>query len=162
MKKYLYYVICILSVLTVFFAGCKDKNAPESFNGNVARPTWTAPGVSDITSSMTAVIKVDLKAQYPETAADWQPSVNDLLAAFSGETCLGVAQPQDGLFFLYIASSTSSSASDPTSNSEAVTLRYYCAHYKNLFEAKDAFRFINDDHLGTIAEPFKPAFVVAK
>ena len=103
MKKYLYYVICILSVLTVFFAGCKDKNAPESFNGNVARPTWTAPGVSDITSSMTAVIKVDLKAQYPETAADWQPSVNDLLAAFSGETCLGVAQPQDGLFFLYIA-----------------------------------------------------------
>jgi len=24
------------------------------------------------------------------------------------------------------------------------------------------FRFINDDHLGTTAEPFKPAFVVAK
>ena len=147
MKKYLYYVICILSVLTVFFAGCKDKNAPESFNGNVARPTWTAPGVSDITSSMTAVIKVDLKAQYPETAADWQPSVNDLLAAFSGETCLGVAQPQDGLFFLYIAAPV-------TGNPSSVTLRYYCAHYKNLFEAKDAFRFINDDHLGTIAEPF--------
>ncbi|MBR6167198.1 MAG: hypothetical protein IKM83_01205 [Paludibacteraceae bacterium] len=155
MKKYLYYVICILSVLTVFFAGCKDKNAPESFNGNVARPTWTAPGVSDITSSMTAVIKVDLKAQYPETAADWQPSVNDLLAAFSGETCLGVAQPQDGLFFLYIAAPV-------TGNPSSVSLRYYCAHYKNLFEAKDAFRFINDDHLGTIAEPFKPAFVVAK
>ena len=70
MKKYLYYVICILSVLTVFFAGCKAKHAPESFNGNVARPTWTAPGVSDITSPMTAVLKVDLKAQYPETAAD--------------------------------------------------------------------------------------------
>jgi hypothetical protein len=104
---------------------------------------------------MTAVIKVDLKAQYPETAAGWQPGVNDLLAAFSGETCLGVAQPQDGLFFLYIAAPV-------TGNSSSVTLRYYCAHYKNLFEAKDAFRFINDDHLGTIAEPFKPAFVVAK
>ena len=79
---------------------------------------------------------------------------NDLLAAFSGETCLGVAQPQDGLFFLYIAAPV-------TGNPSSVTLRYYCAHYKNLFEAKDAFRFINDDHLGTIAEPFIPAFVCA-
>ena len=155
----------MLAVVALCFAGCKkDKNDPEqqtqpqqteTLAGNVARPTWTAPGVSDITSSMTAVIKVDLKAQYPETAADWQPSVNDLLAAFSGETCLGVAQPQDGLFFLYIAAPV-------TGNPSSVTLRYYCAHYKNLFEAKDAFRFINDDHLGTIAEPFKPAFVVAK
>ena len=153
MKKL--YFICMLAVVAICFAGCKDKNAPESFNGNVARPTWTAPEVSDMSSSMTAVVKVDLKAQYPETAADFVLVDNDLLAAFSGETCLGVAQPQDGLFFLYIAAPV-------TGNPSSVTLRYYSAHYKNLFEAKDAFRFINDDHLGTTAEPFKPAFVVAK
>ena len=154
MKKL--YFICMLAVVVICFAGCKkDTNAPETFNGNVARPTWTAPGVSDITSSMTAVIKVDLKAQYPETAADWQPSVNDLLAAFSGETCLGVAQPQDGLFFLYIAAPV-------TGNPSSVTLRYYSAHYKNLFEAVNAFPFVNDTQQGTVAEPFKPAFVVAK
>ena len=77
---------------------------------------------------MTAVVKVDLKAQYPEKASDWQLNDNDLLAAFNGETCLGVASPKEGLFFLYIAGTEG-----------AVTLRYYSAHYKNFFEAKDAF-----------------------
>ena len=149
-------LIAVLTVLTVFFAGCKkDTKAPESFNGNVARPTWTAPEVSDMSSSMTAVVKVDLKAMYPSRAADFVLNDNDLLAAFSGETCLGTAQPQEGLFFLYIAAPV-------TGNPSSVTLRYYSAHYKNLFEAVNALTFANDAHLGTIAEPFKPAFVVAK
>ena len=155
----------MLAVVTICFAGCKkDKNDPEqqtqpqqteTLAGNVARPTWTAPEVSDMSSSMTAVVKVDLKAQYPETAADFVLDNNDLLAAFSGETCLGTAQPQEGLFFLYIAAPV-------TGNPSSVTLRYYSAHYKNLFEAVNALTFANDAHLGTIAEPFKPAFVVAK
>ena len=163
MKKL--YSICMLAVVALCFAGCKkDKNDPEqqtqpqqteTLAGNVARPTWTAPEVSDMSSSMTAVVKVDLKAQYLETAADFVLDNNDLLAAFSGETCLGTAQPQEGLFFLYIAAPV-------TGNPSSVTLRYYSAHYKNLFEAVNALTFANDAHLGTIAEPFKPAFVVAK
>ena len=154
-KTYLYSVLCILSVLTVFFAGCKDQNQPESFQGNVARPTWTAPEVSDMTSSMTAVIKVDLKAQYPNQAADFVLDDNDLLAAFSGDTCLGTATPQECLFFLYIGAPV-------TGTPSSVTLKYYSAHYKNLFEAKDAFPFQNDAHLGTVAEPLAPTFVVTK
>ena len=145
----------MLAVVAICFAGCKDKNAPESFNGNVARPTWTAPEVSDITSSMTAVIKVDLKAQYPDLAADFVLNANDMLAAFSGETCLGTAQPQEGLFFLYIAAPV-------TGNPSSVTLRYYSAHYKNLFEASDAFVFHKDDRLGTPDNPLVPTFVVVK
>jgi len=157
MKKSFIFALCSLSmVMLVLFSGCKkDKEqAPETFVSDMARPVWTAPEKSDMTSSMTAVVKVDLKAQYPNIAADFALNDNDLIAAFAGETCLGVAQPQDGLFFLYIAAPV-------TGNPSSVTLRYYCAHYKNLFEAKDAFRFINDDHLGTIAEPFIPAFVCA-
>ena len=96
-----------------------------------------------MTSSMTAVIKVDLAAQYPDKASDFVLDDNDLLAAFSGETCLGTATPQDGLFYLFVAGI----------NNDPVTLRYYSAHYKNLFEAKDAFPFVNDNHLGTVAEP---------
>ena len=156
MRKHLYiFVLCTLSLCTL--VGCKDKNAPESFYGNVERPTWTAPEVSDITSSMTAVIKVDLKAQYPETAADWQRSGNDLLAAFSGETCLGVGawKEEAGAYWLYIAAPV-------TGNPSSVTLKYYSAHYKNLFIAADAFIFHNDDHLGTVAEPLMPTFVVVK
>ena len=146
----------LLLAAALCFAACKkDKNEPETFNGDVARPTWTAPTKYDYSSSMTAVIKVDLKAQYPDKAADFVLDSNDLLAAFSGETCLGTASPQDGLFFLYIASPV-------TGKPSSVTLRYYSAHYKNIFEAKNSFAFQNDAHIGTVAEPFKPAFVVAK
>ena len=152
MEKYL--SIFVFCTLLLFATGC-NQNAPESFNGDVARPTWTAPEVSDMSSSMTAVVKVDLKAQYPETAADFVLDDNDLLAAFSGETCLGTAQPQEGLFFLYIASPV-------TGNPSSVTLRYYSAHYKNLFIAADAFPFRNDDHLGTVAQPLTPKFTVVK
>ena len=156
MKKLMIIASCALLLLA---AGCKEKNQPESFVGKVERPTWTAPSDYDYTSSMTAVVKVDLKAQYPETASDFVLDDNDLIAAFSGETCLGVASPNDGLFFLYIAYPSSLQRGD---GGRLVTLRYYSAHYKNLFEAKDAFPFVNDDHLGTIAEPLAPAFVVVK
>ena len=156
MKKLMIIASCGLLLLA---AGCKKDEPkpdpqPQSLTANVARPTWAAPEDYDYTSSMIAVIRVDLRAQYPDQAADWQLSEQDLIAAFIGDECLGVAQPQDGLFYLYVAS--------PTSNSEAVTLRYWSAHYKNLFEAKAAFPFENDDKLGTVAEPFTPTFVVVK
>ena len=141
--------------LLLLAAGCKEQNKPESFAGNVAKPTWTVPADYDYTSSMTAVVKVELAAQYPDKGADFVLDSNDLLAAFSGETCLGIASPQDGLFYLYIAA--------PTANGNAaVTLRYYSAHYKNLFEAKDAFPFANDTQQGTVATPFVPMFTVVQ
>ena len=143
----------LLCALLLLAAGCKKdpKVEPETFVSNVSRPSWTAIAVPDMTSSMTAVVKVDLKAQYPEIAADWQLKDEDRLAAFISDNCVGVASPKEGLFFLYIAGTEG-----------AVTLRYYSAHYKNLFEAKDVFPFRNDDHLGTVAEPITPAFVVVK
>lgn len=147
-------VLCILSAIAVFFAGCQ-KNEPETFFSDKTRPSWTSPQKSDMSSSMTAMVKVDLKAQFPEKAADFVLDANDLLAAFSGETCLGTASPQDGLFFLYIASPV-------TGNPSSVTLRYYSSHYKNIFEAKDAFTYGNEETLGSPTTPLTPAFVVAK
>ena len=163
-------VFCALLLLAV---GCKkEQNAPEqeqpeqsqpqpqpqpdpepteTLAGNVARPSWTAPDVYDMTSSMTALVKVDLKAQYPKLAADYKLDANDVLGAFSGDTCLGVGKIVDGLFFIYI---------DATEG--AVTLRYWSAQYKNLFEAKDAFPYANESSLGTLAEPLVPAFTVVK
>ena len=153
-KKHLYiFVLCTLSLCTL--VGCKDKNTPETFASDQPRPTWATLENYDYNSSMTAVVKVDLKAQYPDQAADFVIKDDDLLAAFSGETCLGTASPEEGLFYLYIAAPV-------TGNPSSVTLRYYSAHYKNLFEAANAFTFQNDAHLGTIAEPFVPTFVVAK
>ena len=156
MKKSFIFALCSLSiVLLVLFSGCKNKEQdPETFVSDKTRPVWTAPEKSDITSSMTAVVKVDLKAQYPSIAADFVLNENDLLGAFAEEQCLGVAQLQEGYFFIYINS--------PAESSSQVTLRYYSAFYKNLFEAKDAFPFKNDDILGTIADPYIPALVVVK
>lgn len=164
-KFSLYSVLCILSVLAVSFAGCKKDSEKEPDNpqpqttlyGSVARPAWTAPEKFDLTSSMTAVVKVDLKAQYPDLAADFVLNDNDLIAAFAGETCLGVAAPDEGLFYLYIAG-----PNEQMVNEQMVNLKYYSAHYKNLFEAKDAFLFKNDDILGTIADPYIPSLAVVK
>ena len=154
-KLGLYSVLCILSALAVLLAACDDKNKPtptpteKDLYGNAACPTWTAPANPDPNTSMTAVIAVQKLAGV--TIPDSVVSANDMLAAFSGETCLGIAKYNEGLFFLYIAS--------PTSNSAAITLKYYSAHYTNLFIAADAFPFVNDTQQGTPDTPFIPAFV---
>ena len=162
-KHGLLVVLCTLAL--VAFVGCKnEEKESETFVGNVSRPAWTAPADYDYTSSMTAVVKVDLKAQYPVTGKDFVLNDSDLLAAFSGETCLGVVEPlslegdpAEALFFLYITT-PSPFKGEP----EGVSLRYYSTHYKNLFEAKDAINFVNDAHLGTVDEPLVPSFVVVK
>ena len=145
-----------LIAITVLFAACDKKDDPtpeKNLYGDIARPAWTAPANPDPNVSMTAVIAVQKLAgvNIPDSVV----SANDVLAAFSGETCLGIAKYEEGLFFLYIASPV-------TGNPSSVTLRYYSAHYTNLFIAADAFPFVNDTQQGTTAEPFKPAFVVAK
>ena len=161
MKKHLYiFVLCTLTFGTL--VGCKnDKDKePETFISNVSRPAWTIPTDYDYSSSMTAVVKVDIAAQYPDKAADFQLNDKDLLAAFSGEECLGVASPQDGLFYLYIAAPSGSNGQ--IVNGQMIKLVYYSAHYKNLFEAADAFPFANDTQQGTVAAPFVPTLIVAK
>ena len=145
----------LLIASALFFAACDKKDDPtpeKNLYGDIARPTWTAPANPDPNTSMTAVIAVQKLEGV--TIPDSVVSANDVLAAFSGETCLGIAQLQEGLFFMYICG--------PTTNSEAITLRYWSAHYKNLFEAKDAFPFVNDTQQGTPDTPFIPAFVVTK
>ena len=148
--------------LLLLAAGCKNdkNNEPGTLSSNVSRPTWTAPAEHDMTSSMTAVIRIDLAAQYPDKAADFVLSDNDLLAAFIGDNCVGVASPdkQTGLFFLYI-SEISENSEYSESSEKQVSLRYYSAHYKNIFVAADAFTFQNDAHLGTISEPLVPTLV---
>ena len=158
-KLNLYAVICILALVTVFTA-CTEEVTPPTLNGDIPQPDWTVPADYDYTSSMTAVINVSLLEQYPSMAADWQLNDSDRVAAFAGSHCLGVAAPQEGLFYLYIAAPLSEAS--PLSNNQSLTLRYYSAHFKNLFEAKDVFSFKNDDHLGTVAEPLTPTFTVVK
>lgn len=164
MKK----LLCIASCgLLLLLAGCKKEEPKpqpqpdpqpqeQSLAGNVERPTWTTTDDYDYTSSMTAVISINLLDKYPEAAKDFVLNDNDLMAAFAGEECLGVAEQIDGLFYLYIA------GPKEQESSVSVSLRYYSAHYKNLFVAADAFTFVNDAEQGTVNAPYVPAFVVAE
>ncbi len=83
-------VSCFLLLLA---AGSKRDKEPESFASDMLRPTWTATQTGDMTSSMTAVVKVNFAAQYPDKAADFVNKNDDLLAAFIRNDCVGVAYP---------------------------------------------------------------------
>ena len=150
--------ILISCGLLLIAAGCKkDKSdEPEPFSSNVPSPDWIAPIIHDYTSSATAVVRVDLAAQHPDMAADFVIMDEDVLAAFSGNTCLGTATLQGSLFFLYIASPELNGGDE---EAVSITLKYYSAHYKNIFVASDAFTFSSNAHLGTIAQPLVPVFI---
>ena len=154
--------IMVFCGLLLMAAGCKkskDKE-PETFLSNQSKPTWAVSADYDMTTSMTAVIQIDLKAQYPEKASDWQLTDQDLLAAFDDAgNCLGVAEQVEGLFFLYIAQP--SNFNSQIVNSQIVNLRYYSSHYKNIFEQKNAFTFQTDGIQGSVSKPYIPTLVLS-
>lgn len=133
-------LFCALLLITM---GCGNQNKPEepeSLNGNVPNPEWSVVQGDEIISSMTAVIQVN----------GLEASGDDVLAAFAGDECRGVADYEDGLYFLYI--------SGPA---EQVALRFWSAHYKNVF-VSEPFPFVNDSQLGTVGSPFTPEFLLMK
>ena len=140
--------LLLLSILLLSVAGCKkDVNEPQTIHGNQPRPSWVVTDESNLQSSVTATIKVTtLNGQAID---DTMVGADDLLAAFIGENCVGIAEYKDGLFYLYL------SAEEGT-----VTLRYYSAYYTNLFEVKDAFVYRNNASIGTVSEPYCPQWVV--
>jgi len=155
-SKWMMAIVCVAMCALV---ACKDskKDEPENpqpsqptstdINGNKTRPSWAVPDEYDYTSSMTAVIRIEKLAG--KTIAETDVTEDDLLAAFNGDSCLGVTSPQEGLFFLYICGTEGD-----------VSLRYYSAHYKNIFEQTAAFPFKNDTQKGTVSDPYVPEMVV--
>ena len=140
--------LLLLSILLLSVAGCKKGvNEPQTIHGNQPRPSWVVTDESNLLSSMTAIIKVTtLNGQAID---DTMVGADDLLAAFIGEECVGIAEYKDGLFYLYLSAEEG-----------IVTLRYYSAYYTNLFEVKDAFVYRNNASIGTVSEPYCPQWVV--
>jgi len=160
MKKLL--VNTFLFSLLLLAASCEKKPEPTpplpptvKLDSILPAPNWVNPEEYDYSSSMTAVVKVDLQVPYPSEAGEWAVKENDMLGAFMGEVCCGVVNPTDGLFFLYITEPDNTAATK-------VSLRYYSTYFKNLFEAKDVFTFQNDTHHGSLSEPLVPEFTVIK
>lgn len=153
-------ILAICAVALMLFAGCEpQKNQPVSLIGTQEAPAWQTISDYDYASSMTAVVRADLTKSYPEQATKegWELANGDLLAAFSGDLCLGIdtmKADHNGLFFLYI--------SHPNGDASvgAITLRYYSSKLKNLFEAKDVFTFKTDGQEGDVSSPLTPNFLL--
>ena len=139
--------VCILCAVFCTLTGCKDKNnEPEdpTVPGTTENPNWAVTVDNDMTSSMTAVVKVSFASQ------------SGTLAAFIGNDCCAIATYDADLklYWLYI-----SPASEQGSN---VQLRFYSPDQKRIFDATSTFPFRNDTQLGTVASPHTPSWTIAK
>ena len=171
MRSSLFFVLCTLPVITLSFVltSCKGKEQPvdpsdpknAAIAGNVAKPDWKGPSSYDLSSSMTIVAQVDLSPYYASQldTAKYTLSPEDLLAAFSGDECLGVAEKKDSLFFLYVCSPTAATDDQATLS---LTIRYYSASLRNVFRSINPIIYINDGQSGTVDNPHKPLFVIDK
>lgn len=158
MKKHLFFqYLIIFLVLNLLFVSCIPEiitpptpDEPAIPSGNVSTPDWQVSSDYDYSSSMTVIAQVDLTQTYTLTPDDWQLDTADLLAAFAGGECIGVSKPVDSLFFLYITV--------PSQDNEDITLRYYSARLRNVFQANTVLQFVNGDRQGSVNDPLKPLF----
>ena len=151
--------ILIIACALLCLVGCKDKkDEPNNLIGHVEKPNWEAVADYDLTSSMTAVVQVDLSLSFTQEqlqSAKYQPSQDDILAVFAENECLGVGVKDGDLWHIYIAPSTRFT---PTS----LVLRYYSASLKNLFTGDKLITYQNDTQLGTMDNPYQPTFVISQ
>ena len=132
----------ILAVLLIG-AGCENTD-PAVNPGDTPNPNWVITVENDMTSSMTAVVKVSFAQS------------EGILAAFIGDDCCGVTSSEnyiDGRYNLYIS---------PSEQGEDVQLKFYSPDLKRIFVAKKTFKYVNNDHLGSPSNPYTPEWTVAK
>ncbi len=157
MKKYVYIIALLLLAV-----GCTEKNQAKSIIGNETPPQWNVTEDYDLTLSMTMIVKIDMEKSYPEQVKAYLASnpngkinhSDDILAAFSGDQCVGYAQPgQDGLFYLFVAM--------PAQESHAkIQLKYYSVVLRNIFIASEQYLFTSDQRWGSADEPIVPTLLV--
>lgn len=151
----------LVSVFVVVFASCgKDEpqtpSRPSVLNGNIESPGWVVDSIYDYSASMTAVVVVDLLQSFPEADGYWSLDNADMLAAFCGDECLGVARPDEGIFFLFIHAPANYATGD--NDDLFVTLHYYSAKLKNIYVSDISFPFLNGDRIGSVLSPHCPSF----
>lgn len=133
-----WFAISLIALCTVLVAGCKNQEPVDPYvePGNTPDPKWEITVENDMTSSLTAIVKVSFAKS------------EGTLAAFMGDECCGIAQYIEGLYWLYVSPATEAGS--------AIQLRFYSPELKRIFEAKETFPYSNDDQKGTVAAPYTP------
>ncbi|MEL6924769.1 MAG: T9SS type A sorting domain-containing protein, partial [Bacteroidota bacterium] len=102
-------------------------------------PDWTQPAMA-LNMSMTA--KVNVRGSYPDASGHQ-------LAAFHEGELRGVTTARqvgdDWLFFLSIQSDQAN---------DSIYFKYYDAHLQSIFHVSDSIRFISQQIMGSIADPY--------
>ena len=101
---------------------------------------------------MTAVVAL------PQNIAR-QTTADDLMAAFVGAECRGMAkaeQAENGEYVFRMEINGSMGAE------EAVTLKYYSTRNKYLYQAPSVFTFASGASYGTASEPGRPTFLIVE
>ena len=138
-------ILALCSLILVALVGCKDKEQPVNpfvDPGTTENPNWVVSGDNNMSSSMTAIVKVSFAKS------------EGILAAFIGNDCCGLANYNTdlGLYWLYISPATEAGGN--------IQLRFYSPELKRIFDATTTFSFSNDTQLGSITEPYTPEWKV--
>lgn len=135
MKNTRYFTMFLFAVLlSISTVGCKKKK--EVFT-TFPEPKWEVMH-EDYSMTMTAVVELPAHLQ-PYT------SEGDYLAAFAGETCRGVGEVVDGLYYVTIKGTSD----DDT----GVYFQYYNGRNKYMYKSSNLFAFESDGVFGTVDEP---------
>ncbi len=131
----------LIATLLVALAACESD--PFVNPGATENPNWVVTVENDPTSSMTAIVKVSFAAN------------EGILAGFMGDECCGIAEYKAdlGLYTLYL--------SPAPETGEDIQLRFYSPDLKRIFVAPETLPFRNDAIIGSVAEPYTPAWKVA-
>ncbi len=153
-RNFLTIGITLISVF-LFLASCGKEEGgnavvpdtvPDPMFGDITDPAWSVSTDYDYTTSMTAVIGVDLQGR----DSLWTIDTADRVAAFVGDECVGLANPSGPLFFLFIV--------PPQHDGDDITLRYYSSYYHNIFRSDTVFSFCNGSQQGTVNNPLLVVF----
>lgn len=156
-KKYRLFSLMMAAMLSVLVSSCDRASDPASIIGNEPQPTWTVPEQYDLSSSMTVIAKIDMTGLYTAEqlqAVNYRVSDGDVLAAFCGNTCLGIGEWKADYeaFWLYIVA---------PENGDEVTLRYYSSVLRHLYAAEPIPYRINT-RMGEPSEPYAPVWALTK
>lgn len=149
-----------LACIVLLAAGCSkddDNNQGQSTEKH-NKPSWVVDGVAPIAdkplwtpiadetlaSSMTVTVTLD--GYFPKNDI----TSDDMLQAYSGDLCLGVAQASVDYdmvrFYLYVL--------PPKAADKTISFAYYNAKNKKIYYWTDMLRFENDNSYGTYKEPY--------
>jgi len=109
--------------------------------GNLDSPSWTP--VPNLQYNMSVIGKIQL------SPAVFSLNENDIVGAFVGTECRGIASPFvsfEGILFLTIGSNVQSG--------ETVTIKIYLSSTNEIIDAIETIPFQNAGELGTMANPF--------